>query len=943
MSEYIEFIKINARRAYDPETHTSKLISIENIEPSDPVFEMYEDAYESYKEMYNSTMARGKSKLEPRTMDGKPIQLDLDNFNSLLLHDMFTSLKLKGERMLMMFSNGFSKKLHIVGRETKYRNIYFIDTALNFWYVKQHNPKSHNIQEKQLLTSEHITLTNIDKCLIDGELVMWGLIEKTFDKNDSVIKYTLKNDGQIRPFIALIGFDMLHGPTFPQFPHEKDPSSTADIFKLDFGSVGAMLGFKGADRWPTTDRRYVLENMFDSKFSHILKYLKELTDNKINFTILVQPFFSINDVFKHKDILKFVNDSCIADLNRQFLRNTGHNIQKVERTLNFDHETFIKNKKYGAENTYEEWYINEKRTKMIGHGLDNDGLIFTPKHLPYLSGTWSFCSNKQYKWKPKNSLTIDFEVGPLVKLDNSDEIFREALIRSYKGTKGLQQFAFASGLNKCEPNKALIRVKDKIINSIILKKKKVIVETIYTETTDDMLIFDIENIRFDKSKPNSEQTAISVMNAMNAKADILDIVRSLKINGDKEPSKDILELILKELSKESLYKMALTMSVKEPLSVVTGVNGPVLKPLSPYPNKVLGPCSILSSNKKNEIIEMIKKVRESPGLELEGQITFKTERDKKGHIIYKAERNKSVVTCLINNTILSRYKTVPMIRMITSEKNEDEDAEISDTKKERFRTTYINLGNSLLVENVDKKTSLNLVEIDFNIKDNCDQDIELYPDINKIRTVLSSEEKVNTNRSIDILLENDKLSSDDIKIVLENLDTILKINGIKNQTIKNQIQNKPDKLQHILGLNKKVKWIYQNRYIISNLSLFWSVEIIEQGSSKISWSAAFDKFNSGADTGSSETRIELEYRPALYYTELLLFYKENPNETSLNTLLETLNLQKEEFRQLNADETYSKLDLYIKNLINKLNKIDPIYVLEDYMALIIKILNIFYY
>ena len=103
-----------------------------------------------------------------------------------------------------------------------------------------------------------------------------------------------------------IAFDMLYGPTNPQFAHEIDKADTADIFKLVFGSVGAMLGFKGADRWTTADRRYVLEKMFNDKYSHILKYLKELTIQGINFTILVQPFLDFTKVLEQPDSEKYI-------------------------------------------------------------------------------------------------------------------------------------------------------------------------------------------------------------------------------------------------------------------------------------------------------------------------------------------------------------------------------------------------------------------------------------------------------------------------------------------------------------------------------------------------------------------------------------------------------------------------------------------------------------
>ena len=35
----------------------------------------------------------------------------------------------------------------------------------------------------------------------------------------------------------------------------------------------------------------------------------------------------------------------------------------------------------------------------------------TPARESYLTGPWTFCNNRQYKWKPADQLTVDFAIG----------------------------------------------------------------------------------------------------------------------------------------------------------------------------------------------------------------------------------------------------------------------------------------------------------------------------------------------------------------------------------------------------------------------------------------------------------------------------------------------------------------------------------------------------
>ena len=116
----------------------------------------YKDAFQSYKEIYNNSMAKGKGELDPKSLAGNPIQLDTTNMNSLFkikensidYNDYFVSTKADGLRFMLLIGN---KSV------SNNRNIYFVDSKMEFWFIDG-------------LPFIPMTL-NVDKCLIDGELL----------------------------------------------------------------------------------------------------------------------------------------------------------------------------------------------------------------------------------------------------------------------------------------------------------------------------------------------------------------------------------------------------------------------------------------------------------------------------------------------------------------------------------------------------------------------------------------------------------------------------------------------------------------------------------------------------------------------------------------------------------------------------------------------------
>jgi hypothetical protein len=146
-----------------------------------------------------------------------------------------------------------------------------------------------------------------------------------------------------------------------------------------------------------------------------------------------------------------------------------------------------------------ERYIPADTTAEILGSLGTDGLILTPKYMPYLYGSWSSCSNKQYKWKPVDQLTIDFMVDK-----ESD--------KKYYG-----YVAVGSDIIKY-----MYKDRPSVITGTLENvPAKSIVECRPLKMKDDKVFFEVVRRRVDKDRPNAEMTADSVLNAFTTKIDIL--------------------------------------------------------------------------------------------------------------------------------------------------------------------------------------------------------------------------------------------------------------------------------------------------------------------------------------------------------------------------------------------------------------------------------------
>ncbi len=385
---------------------------------------LYRDAFQSYKEIYNFSMAKGKGNLEPKFLGGNPIQLDSNNMNSLFsidkdsklaFNDYFISTKANGLRFMLLIGNK-----NVNGS----RNIYLIDSRMNFWYIKQIGKSGGMATDNVsgILPPIPVDL-NVDKCLIDGELLFWGFI-KTRVINKQIKEYEISKLGNNKPLIAFLAFDILYGPINPEYVKSEDEISHLTLFKL--GNSGAMVGPKATGRWPTTRRRHSLEQMFLNQDSPLWEYLhrqspytlntigfsnkgKTITaieGTRYNFTIFVSPFVKMRELFE-----KVPSNEIYDTMKRLFINSLQEQYYVISHE---DHMSRIRLNLPGTPLKF----APEK-----GKGLSTDGLIFTPAFDSYLIGSWTFCGNKQYKWKPANELTIDFEVGARLESESEEAYY----------------------------------------------------------------------------------------------------------------------------------------------------------------------------------------------------------------------------------------------------------------------------------------------------------------------------------------------------------------------------------------------------------------------------------------------------------------------------------------------------------------------------------------
>jgi len=611
---------------------------------------LYRDALQTYKEIYNNSMAKGKGHLEPKFLGGNPIQLDTGNMNSLFkingqeleYNDYYVSTKANGLRFMLLIGN----KL-IDGS----RNIYLVSSAefgsINFWTISQDTAGD--------LPPLPINL-NVDKCLIDGELLFWGKIE-TRIVGKTIKEYKITKLGKHKPLIAFLAFDILYGFREPDYVRRKDVPIVSHEREFELGGSSAMIGPKALGRWPTSRRRHVLEEMFFNKDSPLWDYLHRQSPfglNKVEihegnksveirnpthygFTIFVSPFIKMNELFTinakeiYPNMIKVLQKSIREQYYfvTQELRKEYLDIPAVPKVISHN----------------------------IGKGYSTDGLILTPANEHYLIGPWTFCNNKQYKWKPANQLTIDLAVGEQISTRDDEEGKHYFYYGKVRESKELINFQYELDNTKYNA----------VIDSLTPFKEGTVVECIHTgsKQTDkeaNYLFFDTQQVRYDKDVPNSRLAAISVLNAANIK-------KELNFLGVDNPS--VLDLVFllknnKKLSKPQKEDVLVSLGQSKLLKCYAGRHP-----------------EILFKGLEDSILRLIEKKQDHENYELEVRIDF-------------GAGNYNYSKCLIDSFLDSEYVPVPIVKVFDKSNNIDKST----------RSVYVMLGDtadSLLLEETIEK------------------------------------------------------------------------------------------------------------------------------------------------------------------------------------------------------------------------------------------------
>lgn len=395
---------------------------------------IYDLAVESYDDIYNNTMSKGKTKLKSFFLGGNPITLEKKDFPRLVQKEYVVSTKADGVRFLLMIGN--KSKLDD-------RHIYFIDRNKDFWIY---------IYNGEFLP----TISNMPNCLIDGEFMMWGDVAQS--KEHGIIR--INQTTTTKPLVVYSIFDILYGPTNPTFYTQAGGKTIAvdklsDLvdrsrLKMDMGASGAFMGPKGGYRWPWKKRYSVLETILLEPTSPLYNYNQ--LQNLFAFKMVLSPFVYLKDVLrKSQDPTKYMLELFVKELNYQF--------PEIPNSL-------------------------KKMT---------DGLIFTPANKEYIQGAWDFCGNELFKWKPKDKLTVDLQLGSHVNIKNLP-----SGVLAYRGL---------SNKNKESVNVGYILSRDEL-------KIGDIVECVWLSSKKNGMYFQVYKIRNDKTFPNSLNTIRSVINSI---------------------------------------------------------------------------------------------------------------------------------------------------------------------------------------------------------------------------------------------------------------------------------------------------------------------------------------------------------------------------------------------------------------------------------------------
>jgi hypothetical protein len=894
----------------------------------------YNRAQSSYDSIYTAIQFRGTPETEYKVdnLMGKPIQLDPDNMFPLLIDEFYVSTKADGLRFFLMIAEdvyldyrerGIQATDELKFTHKAQRYIFFIDSKRNFWRLES----SGKIQD-------HLYFTDIDKCLIDGELLFFpNDVKIVLDEDGEVAAYYIQHEGtksgNRRPFVVFLAFDIIYGPTDPMYKYEKhveeglkleNTAKINDLYRarpevkdttLIFGSNQAKMGFKEESRWPTINRRMILQEMFINVLSPLRAQLTDMSRIG-NFTILLSPFLDLNDVLAADDPYEYAKDIYVSELNKQFRSYTNFNLTDLT----------------------------------LDRNLRTDGLIFTPKYKSYLVDMWSLGRNKQYKSKPKNELTIDFKLGSEVSPDKYEcYVDNDPHPYHYSGTQ--------------------VFIKDAVHKSVIRKMindgKPIFVECNYQQQsiTDD-IIFTIKKFREDKLKANASKTASSTLSLLHgpmARYDMLNFAKNLRrrdIHLNTDPS--ILEVI--------------SPGVKNQLVMC------------------MDPITILNIDHQQFLSTLYDMISKRKSHELECRIGLEDPRD--------------IVKTVLSEALGGKYKSIPMVRYY-----KDTDGE--DGEKETYRATFAELEKgSLILQDISTKRTINTVSVPMTdlynkryvkkcsvvlakeeiIPDDYLDDLLRSGQVVYNKTILADiiekgSDSIHKNMLMNMNFDKFKLRmekygpSDEDTDIRKYAKMLLKDSTVTSDDNISISQLDPD-ITDSKMLTEKIskgmtiptgRFEYQVRYIINNLSDYWSIEIIEYGKSSgrmCSYLEALKNYGDGPNVKGSQTRIEIEYKPFEMYVDMIKYLELNDSYKKEEEEEETDEEEEEgegEEKGEKGEETpgeeeddeqtqeykrvqkqlYDKFETFdivkIRKMISNAENVTPEIIAEDCLKLLFKVLN----
>lgn len=379
--------------------------------------------------IYNITRDKSYSKF----IGGLPITLERKDIYTIMTKDLRSNYnysitqKADGTRFLLFTSY----KL-----QSGKRSIVFIDRSNNFFRLKNN-------------LGEILPNLNGPRLLLDGELIC-------YDSNNKHVP--LSNDIYNHNSFSFLIFDILYGPSSIEI--EGPP----EFRRLTIGNEVSMCGPIGGKMWPYTRRYNILWSLLYpielNNYKPLISF--ELKDIKW-FVPELKPLYFMN-VLHTKDILyqnriseegKQQKEGLFQSYLRKFRSDFYEKINEMRRDNDSD--------------------------SVEVYNIKLDGLIFTPFNTEYvIGGAWKKFMNIQFKWKPAEEQTIDFQIF------NS---------KKGKETKYNSDFLYVS---KFVPIKVSVNEKFNELKEKLKELNGIVIETQYdikTNTLNIIRVIDNKNLK----------------------------------------------------------------------------------------------------------------------------------------------------------------------------------------------------------------------------------------------------------------------------------------------------------------------------------------------------------------------------------------------------------------------------------------------------------------